>query len=68
MPARRLEGGGHEAVCTGRCANEEAEFRKGWTRGSVLTRMLGPEGGGLGVPHRLEKETSVSENAEPQRG
>ena len=30
-------------------------------------RKLGPEGGGLGVPHRLEKVSSVSENARPRR-
>ena len=30
-------------------------------------RMLDPKGGGLGVSHRLEKGTSVSEDAGPQR-
>ena len=30
-----------------RCGSEEAESRRGWTRGSVPTRMLGLEGGGL---------------------
>ena len=31
-------------------------------------RTLGPEGGGLRVPHRLEKGMSVSEDDGPQRG
>ena len=33
----------------------------------MLARTLDLEGGGFGVPHRLEKETSVSEDAEPRR-
>ena len=32
---------------TGRCASEEAKPRRGWTRGYVPTRTLGPEGGGF---------------------
>ena len=32
------------------------------------SKDLGLEGGGLGVPHRLEKGTSVSEDAGPERG
>ena len=32
------------------------------------TRMLGPKRGGLGVPHRLEKGTSASEDAGPEEG
>ena len=32
-------------------------------------RTLGPEkGGGLGIPHQLEKGTSANEDAGPQRG
>ena len=31
-------------------------------------RMLGPEGGVIGVPHRLEKETSANEDTGPRRG
>ena len=35
----------------------------------MLTRTLGPEGGWIRrVPHRLEKETNVSEDARPRRG
>ena len=34
------------------CANEEAKPRKGWTRGGVPAKTLGPERDGLGgVPH-----------------
>ena len=41
----------------------------GLTRGSVSARTLGPEGGELwGVPHRLEKGTSVSEDVVLRRG
>ena len=53
---------------TGRCASEEAKLQRGWTRGGALKRKLGPIGGGLGVPHRLEKGTSASEDVGPERG
>ena len=33
---------------TGRCASEEIESQRGWTRDGVPARMLTPEGGGLG--------------------
>ena len=33
------------------CASEEAEPRKGWTRGGVLARMLGPEEGWIVRSH-----------------
>ena len=32
----------------------------------MSARTLGHEGGGLGGPHRLEKETSISEDADPK--
>ena len=48
---------------TRRCASEEAELRRGWTRGGVPARMLASKGGGLGVPHQLEKGTSASKDA-----
>ena len=35
---------------TGRCASKEAKSGRGWTRGGVLVRMVGPDGGGLGDP------------------
>ena len=39
-----------------------------WTRGSVLARTQGPEGGGLGGPTSIgEKGTSVGEDAEPRK-
>ena len=34
----------------------------------MAARTLGPKGGGLRVPHRLEKGTSVSENVGPHIG
>ena len=34
----------------------------------MLERTLGLEGGWLGLPHRLEKGTSASENVGPQKG
>ena len=40
----------------------------GWTWGGVPARTLGPKGGGLGVPHRLEKGMSANENAGPGGG
>ena len=52
---------------TRRCASEEAEPRMRWTRGGVPARTLGPEGGGSGVPHRLEEGMSTNEDAGPQR-
>ena len=49
---------------TGRCASEETRPERGWTRGNVPARMLGTEGGWMGgVLHRLEKGTSVIEDA-----
>ena len=36
---------------TERCANEEVEPRRGWTRGGVLARTLGPEGVWIGRSH-----------------
>ena len=50
----------------GQCASEKAEPQRGWTRGDVLIRTFGSKGGGLGVPRRLEKRTSVSEDAGPR--
>ena len=44
---------------TGRCANEEAEPQREWTRGGVPARKLAPKGVDWGVPHRLEKGTSA---------
>ena len=42
----------------------------GKTRGGVPVRTLGPKGDVdlVGVPHRLEKGTSASEDAGPRRG
>ena len=50
---------------TGQCASEEAKPRRGWSRGGVPARTLGLKGVDLGVLHRLEEETSVSEDAGP---
>ena len=36
---------------TGRCAYEEDESQRGWTRGGVPVRILGLERGGLGGSH-----------------
>ena len=47
---------------TGQCSSEEVEPRKGWTRGDA-NKDAGP-----GVPHRLDKEMSASENAGTRRG
>ena len=33
----------------------------------MLARTLDPKGGGLGVPHRLEKGTSASKDVGPRR-
>ena len=46
----------------GRCANEEAKLQRGWTRGGVPGRTLGPKGGWIGSP------TSIGEGNECQRG
>ena len=50
---------------TKRCASKETEPRKGWTRGNVPARTLGPEGVEWRVPHQLEKGMSASENTGP---
>ena len=53
---------------TERCANEEAEPRSGVDTRCV-SKDVGPQRGGFGVvSHRLEKGTSASEDAGPQRG
>ena len=46
------------------CANEKPEPQRRWTRDSMPARTLGPKGGGggLGVPHRLEKGTSANKD------
>ena len=36
---------------TGRCASEETEPQRGWTRGGVRARTPGPEGGWIGRSH-----------------
>ena len=46
----------------GRYASEEAEPQRGGHR-RVLVRTLAPNGVDWGVPHRLEKGTSASEDA-----
>ena len=53
---------------TGRYASKEAEPQRGWTRGGVLARTLGLKGGWIGVPHRLEKETSANKDTGPRKG
>ena len=50
---------------TRQCVSEEAKPQRGWTRGSMPVKTLGPEGVDWGVPHRLEKGTSASEGARP---
>ena len=45
---------------TGRCASEEAELQRGWTRGGVPARTLGSEGGWMRGP------TSTGEGNECQ--
>jgi len=49
-------------------ASEEAELRRGWTRGGVPARTLASKGMDQRVPHRLKKGTSVSEYDGPQMG
>ena len=51
-----------------RCASKEAELRRGWTRGGVLARTLGLKGVDCGVPHQLEKGTSVREDVGHEGG
>ena len=36
---------------TGRCVNEEVEPRKGWIRGGMSARTLGPERGWIMISH-----------------
>ena len=43
-----------------RCASEKAEPRRGWTRGGVLVRMLGIEGGWIGGSHINWRREQVS--------
>ena len=54
----------------GRCANKEAEPRKGVDMRRYASRDVEPRRGvDWGeVPHLLEKGTSVSEDAGPRRG
>ena len=54
---------------TKQCASEEAEPRRGWTRGSVLTRKLGPEGWWIGGSHiDWRRERVSSRTLVPKRG
>ena len=47
-----------------RCANEETKLRRRANTRPCARKDVGPrKEGGLGVPHRLEKGTSVSEEA-----
>ena len=52
-----------------RCASEEVEPRRGWTRGSVPAKDVGLRREvDWGIPHQLDKETSVNEDVGPRRG
>ena len=45
-----------------RCGSEKAEPQRGVDRRRCANKDAGPQKGGWGVPHRLEKETSASED------
>ena len=54
---------------TGRCASEEAEPRKGWPTRRCAGEDTRPRREvDWRVPHRLEKETNVSEDTGFRRG
>ena len=53
---------------TGDVSVKRLSLEGGWTRDGVPARTLGPEGGGLWVPHQLEKGMSGSEDGGPRRG
>ena len=51
-----------------RCASEEGEPRRRWTRGGVLTRTLGLKGSGLGGPTLVGEGNECQRGRWPQRG
>ena len=53
---------------TGQYASEEAEPRRGWTRGSVPTRTMGPKMGGLGGPTLIGEGNECQRRRWPRRG
>ena len=54
---------------TERCANEEAESRRGVDMRQCVSKDVEPRiGVDWGVPHRLEKGTSASEDTRSRKG
>ena len=52
----------------GQCASKKDEPWMGVDTRRCASKDASPKGGGLGVPHQLEKGTSASENAGSRRG
>ena len=49
-------------------SSKEAEFQRGWTRGSVPTRTLAPKTGGLRGPTSIGEENECQHDTESRRG